>query len=686
MCCNINFDSLLEVYLRGDNMRQFHQNISGRVKNFNIPKNQPLLPLFEAIVNSIHALEERKKEEPTFKNGYITIEIERSFQLPMTETNLNVPIDSFYIKDNGIGFNEDNFNSFLEADSMYKANLGGKGVGRFSWLVVFKRATIESTYCENNSYVKRSFDFSTNTSFLDDKLEECCSKDNLTVVKLDNCLKPYYNTMPKLGSTIAIRIIQHCLSYFISKDCPQINLIDNGEKFDLNSIFHEKIKTDSNKVNIKINDDVIFELLHVKAEEASINGNKLFLCANSRLVDTKELEKYIVDLDKTIYQENNFWYIGVLTGKYLDDNVDMNRLSFKIPYNESSEEMINTLSLERILKETCVEIKDYLKNYLLPISKKKDKRIKEYVTEVAPQFRHLLKHKSNEVAAIKPNLSNEKLDDELHRIKRELDKEIKEKNNLLLKELNEGVFNYEEYQELFNKQIEKINDTNGAALAEYVAHRKVVIDLLEYAIRKNNDGKFQKENYIHNLMYPMHTTSKEMSYKYHNLWLIDEKLSYCSYISSDIPFDNDQNQERTDIMILDNPVAISDDKNDGSEFGTIILFELKRPMRDNYSDSDNPITQLYNYADKINSGKAKDKDGRIIRSSKRTKFYLYSVCDVTPTLEKKLRQDGFKKTLDNIGYHKYNEEYNAYIEVLPYDKMINDAKKRNRILFEQLGI
>lgn len=29
---------------------------------------------------------------------------------------------------------------------------------------------------------------------------------------------------------------------------------------------------------------------------------------------------------------------------------------------------------------------------------------------------------------------------------------------------------------------------------------------------------------------------------------------------------------------------------------------------------------------------------------------------------------------------------NAYIEILSYDKIINDAKKRNRILFDKLGI
>ena len=71
--------------------------------------------------------------------------------------------------------------------------------------------------------------------------------------------------------------------------------------------------------------------MHVKAEDASINGNKLYPCANNRLVDIKEWDKYIVDLDREIYEKSGFWYIGVLRGKCFDETVDMNHLSFNIP-------------------------------------------------------------------------------------------------------------------------------------------------------------------------------------------------------------------------------------------------------------------------------------------------------------------------------------------------------------------
>lgn len=666
-------------------MRKFSINLSGRVKNFNLPKNQPLIPLFEAIVNSIHAIEERRANGDNF-NAAITINVIRNEQMTIESLGELSPISSFEIVDNGVGFNEPNMSSFMESDSTYKATFGGKGVGRFSWLIAFEKATIESVYSENGQYVKREFVFSSKEKEINDALVDCENQsDNKTVVKLINCVKPYSDNLPKRSITLAMRIIQHCLVYFIADNCPQIFLVDNDSQYDLNEIFKERIKTESNIKSINIGSE-IFELLHVKAEDASVNGNKLYLCANNRLVETKELDKYIVDLDREIYDKSGFWYIGVLRGKYFDETVDMNRLSFNIPDGGTLDSMANMITMEQIVKSVVVEVKEFLKDYLLPISENKLKRVKDYVTYQAPQFRHLLKYMPESIQNIKPNLSDDKLDDELYQIKREFEKNTSNENNKLLVDLNNGIISAEDYVERFSRQIEKINSANGAALAEYVAHRKIILDLMEFAIKKVDGGNFQKESFLHNLIYPMKTTSDEISYNNHNLWLIDEKLAYCSYISSDIPFNNDPKQERTDIMVLDKPVAVSDDQNSGREFESIVLFELKRPMRNDYDGKENPISQLYDYVLKLKTNKVSDKDGRIIRVGNNTRFYLYAICDVTSSLERTLAIHGFSQTPDKMGYYDFNDKLNAYVEILSYDKLICDAKKRNKILFDKLGI
>lgn len=109
-------------------------------------------------------------------------------------------------------------------------------------------------------------------------------------------------------------------------------------------------------------------------------------------------------------------------------------------------------------------------------------------------------------------------------------------------------------------------------------------------------------------------------------------------------------------------------------------------MRNDYNSNSNPINQLYEYVASLKTNKIQDKDGRIIRVGVSTKFYLYAVCDITSTLEHILDFHDFSQTPDKMGYYKYNDKMNAYIEILSYDKIINDAKKRNKILFDKLGI
>lgn len=54
--------------------------------------------------------------------------------------------ENIEIEDNGAGFNTVNFDSFLTFDSAYKMKIGGKGIGRFSWLKVFEKAHITSVF------------------------------------------------------------------------------------------------------------------------------------------------------------------------------------------------------------------------------------------------------------------------------------------------------------------------------------------------------------------------------------------------------------------------------------------------------------------------------------------------------------------------------------------------------------
>lgn len=663
--------------------RSFSSNLRGKVRNFSLPKNRPLIPLYEAIVNSINAIDERAHKYGAFA-GKIEIEVIRENTL-FSKSDKHT-VKGFCVRDNGIGFDDANMASFMEADSEYKLASGGKGVGRFSWLKAFSSVQIVSTYKEQDKFVTREFIFSLDHLDINDDLRDSPNKTEYqTVVKLIDYIKDYEKEVPKQLDTIATRIIQHCFVYFLSDSCPEIQIYDDEYRISLNQIFKERFSTDDNRSEFTIGEHT-FNLLNIKINDRAFpHKNRLYLCANDRLVDSKDLEKIIVDLDSEIYECEGYWYLGVLTSSYLDENVDMNRLSFSIP-QDSSALLPNNPGLNEIVKSASCVICEYLHEYLTGVAKRKKERIQKYTTDIAPQYRHLEHYVPERIEALKPGLTDEELDDALYGIKRDFENQTKAECNDLMKKLEMGDISSEEYQRQFQDTIEKVSDVNRAALAEYVVHRRIILNLFGHGLDIRDDGKFNLEKYMHQLIYPMRSTSVEMPYENHNLWLLDEKLSFCQFISSDKPFDNAQGEERADLLVLDSPVVVADSKNTGKAYDAITIFELKRPMRDDYDMEDNPITQLLDYAKKIKDGKAKDSHHRPINASETTQFYLYAVCDITPTLARVLERMSFTRTPDNLGAYFYNQELHAYIEVLSYDKIRNDSEKRNKILFDKLGI
>ena len=137
-------------------------NISNKVRNTHLPKTRPLMPLFEVISNSIHAIDEAKRMGVLKKEGEIVIDIIRN-GLPDTLASLaendSYPIKSFQITDNGIGLDDENLNYFVETDTDHKLQIGGKGVGRFVCLKAFDHLLIKSIFKRGEEKYIRKFAF-----------------------------------------------------------------------------------------------------------------------------------------------------------------------------------------------------------------------------------------------------------------------------------------------------------------------------------------------------------------------------------------------------------------------------------------------------------------------------------------------------------------------------------------------
>jgi hypothetical protein len=92
----------------------------------------------------------------------------------------------------------------------------------------------------------------------------------------------------------------------------------------------------------------------------------------------------------------------------------------------------------------------------------------------------------------------------------------------------------EVYQTQMDGFFEKFEDLDQTALAQYVIHRRIVLNLLEQALRRDDGtGRYQLEAVVHRLIHPMRKGSDEIEFEEQNLWILDDRLTYHDFMESD---------------------------------------------------------------------------------------------------------------------------------------------------------
>jgi hypothetical protein len=175
---------------------------------------------------------------------------------------------------------------------------------------------------------------------------------------------------------------------------------------------------------------------------------------------------------------------------------------------------------------------------------------------------------------------------------------LKQEGSRIIKEADK-IKDYDAYRQRFSEFMDKYNEFGVSALAQYVAHRKIILDFLDRAISRGPDAtKYPLESVVHNLIFPMRSTSNDLLYSQQNLWLIDERLTYHSFIASDKRLDalpdeiQSDSAKRADLLIFDRKIVFADGEQ---PINSIVTVELKRPQRDDYTTDDNPLTQLLTF-------------------------------------------------------------------------------------------
>ena len=673
-------------------------NLNGRLRNTSLPFSRGLLPLFEAVINSIHGLEEANI--PT-ESGRIRVVIERDMVHSLLDTlegkksgrqPLN-DITSFTVTDNGVGFNDENFNAFLTLDTDHKIDKGGRGIGRLLWLKAFQHVDVASVFLDGGVLRQRVFQFSTAGVTAQAVTDAPTDAKRQTTVSLRGFDAGYRTKTRKTAEAIAKAMLEHCLWNFVREGgCPRIVLEDDGEQIRLDEVFDQHMHSSAVRQRAILKDRP-FDLLHVKLRTSAAARHAIAYCANNRLVLEEPLEGRVPGLHGNLYdEEGEFAYLCYVSSQILDDRVRPERSAFDLPSEVEGLFEGTDISWSDIRGMVVGEAAKHLDSCLIGTKKRAMERVRAFVATQAPRYRPILGRLSPDDLNIDPDISDKDLELTLHRHFADLEAELLHEGHDLLTPRHDETA--QAYKLRIAEYLKKVEDIKLSDLVGYVAHRRVVLDLLKAAIKRGPDG-YAREDLIHTLIMPMRTDSTELVLDTCNLWLVDERLAFHNYLASDqtlhsMPITGATSTKEPDLLALnvfDNPILMSETRS--PPYASLVVIELKRPMRNDaaFGGEKDPVQQALQYLNRIRRGKVQTAEGRPIPNPDDIPGFCYVICDLTPTVQELcvLTHD-LTVTSDHMGYFGYRKNMKAYVEVISFDKLVVAAKERNRAFFDRLGL
>ena len=665
-------------------------NIEGIVRDIK-GRTTYLTPLIEAICNSIDAIGGKS-------GGLIEIMVKRDNQKSTDDLEKNRGIGSIIaidVIDNGKGFDENNRESFDTYKSGYKYQIGGKGFGRFMYLKYFNKVTIESIYKEKDIFKKRSFTFGHGAEIIEDEKVEDCTGKYATTGTILHLSSVKQKAIPDKGlEVIARKLVEKLLVFFVDKTLPTIVLREADESNaivlnnyiqkggDIELLGEEPLRLKSPRTGNTF--DFTVNIYKIYYSDVT---SRISLTANYREVTDTPIHNYIPEFKDTLFeinekrQQKNYTVTACVIGKYLDANVSMERDTFSFS-NYKENDLFVELSQPEIEKEVANIAKLYFQQSMDDRFEEKKKKILDYVNGVAPWNKSLLDE--IDMKSLPVGVSYEELEMTFQKAK--FDKE--QKTRIAIKE----ILNKQEEQggedigSQVNKILQVVSETGKNDLAHYVCTRKKVLDLFDNLRKRTEAGKAHLECEIHNLIFPMISNDRKTDYNNHNLWLLDERLVFSQYVASDKVISHVEHDEPDLAVFFKERMFYRNGENVITS--PVSIFEFKRPKRENYPDDENPIKQACRYARKILDGKYEMPEGiePILVSKDYTPVYLYIVCDIVPKIREFADDYSLIISPDGQGYFGFIRAYNAYVEIMSFKKLVDDAKMRNKMFFKKLGI
>ncbi|WP_406635620.1 ATP-binding protein [Amycolatopsis sp. WGS_07] len=672
-------------------------SLAGRVRNTSLPKSHALLPLLEAVVNGIQAIDARFGDD--VERGCLSVKIRRS---PQVELDLGPagpgraalkPIVGFSVADNGVGFTPENMISFETLDSDYKAKLGCRGVGRLLWLKAFDKVSIRSAYEDAAGDLRgRQFRFS-----VDREVEHDAEPDDFddagTVVRLDGFKDAFQGSAPKTVDAIAREMFEHCIWYFLRPGgAPEVTVADDDEVVSLKELMNDFVFSEMPTTTIDVKGEK-FDMVNLCLKSSTRNPtSRLYWCAASRVVMEENLTGKVPGLYGRLKDETSaeFTYVCYLSSSYLDNHVRADRTAFDISERVAGATLTDDISLDDIRAGVLDEVEKILAAPLIAARDEGKARVNAFVSNHAPRYRPVLARLESLGVTIDPSIKDQDLELLLHRNLQKLEADAIAEGQAVFAEA--GSAPLEDYEKRLSRYLETLKDINQSDLAAYVSRRRAILDILSRLIRSNEDGKYSREDAIHSLLIPMRTDSNEIGTDASNLWIIDERLAFHDYLASDktlksMPITSSESTKEPDILatrLVDSPVLAAE--GEALPLPSIVVVEIKRPMRNDVTEDKDPIQQCLDYVKRVRAGGVLTASGRPIPRSPEPPAFCYIVADLTSKMVDRCEYANLRPTHDALGYFGFNEPAKAYIEVMSFDRLVNAATERNRAFFDKLGL
>lgn len=624
-----------------------------------------LLPIYEAISNAIHSCEARWGTQSPEK-GTIAVDIQTD------------PFAAL-VEDNGTGLDERRFQDFRTPFTGTKLKKGGKGFGRFIAFKVFEQIEYHSRFSEGDSASpsQRSFKFDIYSA---DELTDIDSGPTLQFdlgcsVQMSTVRTAFQNVASKIeDERLVDRIIRYFLPNFLKATMPKLTITVDSTVHDVvarSSSFFPSATVTREQIAIDgISHSFDVGIAKVIRSELFPN-HMMMLFADGRIIGSgRSIERKIGTSSFENSAGEKQVYVATVAGEFLDSRANTARTQI-----EASEEEIDQVVAfvsDKILAQehefvdthrgtqTTLAVAAITRNPLL--------RTALHGTSITDYVRS--KPMSWKAEDFVSDLALVRYRDQTHwdRV------------------FDSGLKAPEKLKDMRDEILKHLDAESKDALAAYVSHRKAVLELAEATLGYQDDGRLSLEDVFHDLIHPRYEDSESTKFYQHNLWLIDDRLAFFGYISSDRTIHGGRRRagdKVADIIMFDDCSVYREGDDD-----TLVLVEFKRPRRDDYkfgNPKSDPVQQLFETALTIREqGRLVTSTGRTIEVPEGVRIFGYVVADLEPSLKAICLNHDMRRTWDDRGFYRYHETRDVFVEVIGYDKMVGDAKKRNAAFFEVL--